>query len=247
MFNPKMPWNLPRKKDHFLSGSYITSDSEWRALLDLAKQGDPDAEWGVADRYGDGCKDTTGKIVVKRSPRKAAVWFQRSAEHGCAPAQNGFGALLSRGQGIEKDVKKALFWFKKALHDESLRSMVASNIAITYRENGNLRAAFRWFQKSADLGDDDALVQVGIHYYWGKGVKKNPTAAIRCFRAATKGNNICEFGRDDAFFFLGVANFEGQGVKKSIPTAKRSFERANKDNDHPAAQKMLRMINQAKL
>jgi len=115
----------------------------------------------------------------------------------------------------------------------------AQNIALTYRQIGDLRTAVKWFRKSADAGDGDALVQLGIHYYWGKGVRKNPRAAVGCFRAATKVKYISEVGRDDAFFLLGVASFEGKGVKPSIKNAKKMFERANIDNDNPAARKML--------
>jgi len=107
------------------------------------------------------------------------------------------------------------------------------------RQIGDLRNAVKWFRKSADAGDGDALIQLGIHYYWGKGIRKNPRAAVRCFRAGTKAKNISEVGRDDAFFLLGVAYFEGNGVRASVRNVKKLFERANIDNDNPTAHKML--------
>jgi TPR repeat protein len=99
-----------------------------------------------------------------------------------------------------------------------------------------------WFQKAVDSGDDEALIQLGIHYYWGKGVKRNPNAAVRCFRRATKSNDVSEAGRDDAFFYLGIAYSEGKGVKASISTARQLFQRASVDDDHPAARNMLRSL-----
>jgi len=240
LFDPKIPWKLPREKGYFAWGGCRMSKSKWRALLKLAQQGDPEAESRVAEVYGDGCKDEKGKAVVKRSLRKAAEWLQRSAEHGCAGAQINLGVALSDGTGVEKDISRALFWLKKAQHWGD--GMAATNIAVIYRENGNLQRAFRWFQKSTAAGDHEALVQLGIHYYWGKGVRKNPTAAVQCFRKATKGENICRTGRDDAFFFLGLAHFEGQGVKKSVAKAKKLLQRANIDNDHPAARQLLKKI-----
>ena len=83
----------------------------------------------------------------------------------------------------------ALFWLRKAFHAGAAGA--AQNIAITYRENGDLRTAVKWFRKSTDSGDGDALVQLGIHYYWGKGTRKNywgkgtrknHKAAVQCFR-----------------------------------------------------------------
>jgi TPR repeat protein len=61
------------------------SAEEWKALLALAKQGNPEAEWGVAGCFEDGCKDKKGKILVRRSARKSAEWLRRAAEHGCTP------------------------------------------------------------------------------------------------------------------------------------------------------------------
>lgn len=205
-----------------------------------AKRGDPEAEWGVADRYGDGCKDPKGKIVVRRSRSKAIQWFRRAAEHGSSAAQNTLGVLLSNGDGVRKDVREAFSWLRKAFH--AGEAIAAQNIAITYREMGNLRAAVKWFRKSADTGDGDALIQLGIHYYWGRGVRTNPKAAIRCFRMASKSRHICEAGRDDAFFFLGIAHCEGKGVKASIFKARKLLERANIDSDHPAADRILQQL-----
>jgi TPR repeat protein len=216
------------------------SAPEWQALLTRAKLGDPEAEWEVADHYGDGCKNHNGKIVVRRSRKKAAKWFRRAAEHGLTPAQNTLGVLLSNGDGIKKNANKAFLWLRKAFHAGD--SCAAHNIAITYREIGDLRTAVKWFRKAADAGDDDALIQLGIHYYWGKGIRKNTKQAVRCFRMATKGKNISEAGRDDAFFLLGVAYSEGEGVRASISNAIKLFRRANVDNDHPAASKMLRQL-----
>ena len=238
VIDSESPWKVTLQRDwNWPLYTYKMSASKWQALLARATRGDPEAEWEVADRYGDGCKNHAGKIAVRRSRRKAAQWFRRAAEHGLSAAQNALGVALSNGDGVRKNVNEALSWLKKAFHAGN--ACAGINIAITYREVGNLRMAFKWFRKSADAGDGDALVQLGIHYYWGKGVRKNPKAGVRCFRRASKAKNICEAGRDDAFFLLGIAYSEGEGVRTSIPSARRLFERANVDNDHPAAREML--------
>jgi TPR repeat protein len=140
-------------------------------------------------------------------------------------------------------MEEALFWFRKTFN--AGEKMSAINIAITYRENSNYRKAVQWFRESVEAGDDDARVQLGIHYYWGKGVKKDPTAAVRCFRRAIRGKNICEAGRDDAFFYLGIAYCKLKGVKQSGPTARKLFQRANIDNNHPVALGMLQKLRLA--
>ena len=236
LIDSKSPWKVTQRGWDWSYG-YKMSVSDWKSLLARARNGDREAEWEVADRYADGCKDKRGKVIVRRSPAKAAQWFRRAAEHGSAPAQNYLGILLGNGNGVRKNVKEALLWLRKAFRAGN--SCAAQNIAVTYRENGDLKTAFKWFRRAAEAGDGDALIQLGIHYYWGKGVRRNPRAAVRCFRAATKMEYISESGRDDAFFFLGIAYHEGRGVQASMPNAKKFFERANIDGDHVPADKML--------
>lgn len=237
LIDSESPWKVTLRDWNYRLYTYKMSASEWRTLLARAKQNDPEAEWQVADRYCDGCKNHSGKILVKRSRRKAAQWMRRAAQHGLSPAQNTLGVILSNGDGVRKDIDEALWWMRKAFR--AGHTLAAHNIALTYRQIGDLRTAVKWFRKSADAGDGDALIQVGIHYYWGKGVRKNPKAAVRCFRVASKAKNISEFGRDNAFFLLGIAHFEGKGARASVRNAKKLFERANIDNDNPAARKML--------
>lgn len=240
VIDEESPWKLTLRDLHWTRHPYKMSAKEWKSLLARANDGDEEAEWEVAGRYEEGCEDKMGNILVRRSPRKAAQSIRRAAEHGSAPAQNTLGVLLSNGDSVRKDTEEALMWLRRAFR--AGHSLAASNLAITYREIGQLRMAVKWFRKAANAGDGDALVQLGIHHYWGKGVRKNPNAAIRCFRKAVKGGNICGYGRDDAFFLLGLAHFEGKGVKKSTQTAKKLFQRANVDDDHPAARVMLQRL-----
>lgn len=237
--DPSCPWNLPRLKVKFRKYPYKMTSAEWKGLLARANQGDAEAEWEVAERYSDGCRDRSGKILVRYSARKAAEWFRRSAEHGFAPAQNTLGVVLSDRKTGETNRHEALAWLKKAFRGGD--SCAANNIARTYRENGNLRRAVYWFRKSLASGDDGAYVQLGIHNYWGKGAGIDHMAAVGCFRKAIRGRSISEGERDDAFFYLGMAYLEGKGVRKSSRTAQRLLQQANVDNDHPAA---FRLLNQ---
>jgi uncharacterized protein len=230
------PWKVTLS-DWNWSYFYKSSPSKWQSLLVRAKNGEPEAECEVASMYEDGCKDKRGKILVRRSAAKAAWWYRRAAEHGDVSAQNNLGVLLGNRSTVRKNVPEALSWLRKAFG--AGEGYAGKNIAITYRENGDLKTAVKWFRKAADAGDDDALIQLGIHYYWGKGVRTNPALAVQCFRAAIKSKDISEYDRDDAFFFMGVAYFEGRGVRASTPNARRFLKRANRDGDHPAAKKML--------
>jgi tetratricopeptide (TPR) repeat protein len=163
IFDSKVPWNLPRTNGDFPPYPFRMSASEWQALLARAKHGNPEAEWEVAERFENGCKDKRGKILVRRSHRKAAEWLRRAAEHGCAPAQCNLGVLLGDMERAGSNPREALMWLERAFR--AGESCAANNIAITHRQNGDFRKAVQWFRKSVASGDDDALIQLGIHYY----------------------------------------------------------------------------------
>jgi uncharacterized protein len=233
------PWKLPRLKWEFPKYPYKKTLLEWKALLSRAEQGDAEAECNVAALYEDGCKTQSGKILVMRSSRKALQWYRRAAAHGDTAAQNNLGVILSSAKASREDRREALMWLKKAARAGD--ACAVSNTAIMYRESGDLRRAVYWFMKHAALGDDGARIQLGIHYYWGRGIRASHSSAVSCWRKATRGKNLSEADRDDAFFYLGIAYLEGKGVRPSLQTARKWFQRANVDNDHPAA---LRLLNQ---
>jgi TPR repeat protein len=239
--DPASPWRLPSLYRGFPNYALKMSAVEWKNMLSKAKWGDAEAEFGVATNYDDGCKDRRGRILVRVSNRKAVEWYRRSAEHGCGSAQNNLGVILGGNNGVEKNVPEALLWLKRAFRGGDTGS-APNNIAVTYRENGNLRQAVSWFRKVDASHDDSVLIQLGVHSYWGKGVRTDYQAAVRYFRRAIRGKNMSECDRDDANFYLGIAYLEGNGVRKSVKMAQKHFERANRDNDHLAAQRLLKQL-----
>jgi TPR repeat protein len=241
VIDPASPWRLPSLFRGFPKYPGKMSAVEWKKLLAKAKTGDAEAEWRVAEHYSDGCKDRRGRVLVRVSNRKAVEWFRRSAEHGCDSAQINLGVILGGNYGVKKNVPEALLWLKRAFRGGDTGS-APNNIAITYRENGHFRQAVRWFRKMDTSHNAGGLVQLGIHSYWGKGIRTDHRAAVRYFRKAIRGKDMWDYDRDDANFYLGIAYLEGNGVRKSLRSAQLLFERANRDNDHLAAQRLLKQL-----
>lgn len=245
IIDPQKPWIVRRPYTEFPPQSYRKTVTEWNALLNRARQRDAEAEMSVAAYYEYGCKDMRGRILVKRSSRTAAKWYRLAAEHGDPGAQLALGYILDEGRGVKKNQTEALVWYKRAFRGGYIAPAVV-NIAITHRQASRLRQATYWFKKAAEEGKDaGAGVQLGIHFYWGKGVRADHARAVRLFRKATIATDptaICEFERDDAFFFLAIAYLEGKGVRKSLANARELLERAGKDGDHPPAAGLLRRI-----
>jgi TPR repeat protein len=60
----------------------------------------------------------------------------------------------------------------------------------TYYQSQNYAQAMQWYQKAADLGNADAMCDIGILYQNGLGVEQNYATALAWFRKAVdKGSN----------------------------------------------------------
>ena len=118
------------------------------------------------------------------------------AEQGEASAFAMLGFMYDAGQGTRKNKAKAIFWYQKAYANGE--AIAASNLATVYRDSSQPRLEFEWYNRAAELGDGDALVEVGIRYLSGKGTRRNAPMAKKCFAAALRSKYICEAGRDTA-------------------------------------------------
>src|SRR5437763_561994 len=73
--------------------------------------------------------------------------------------QYNLAALYNNGEGTEKNLEKAFYWFQRAAENGNTDAM---NSLATFYENGkgtekNLEKAFYWFQKAAENGNTDAM------------------------------------------------------------------------------------------
>ena len=84
----------------------------------------------------------------------------------------------------------------------------------------DLVAAFQWYQKSAENGDDRGQYNYALCLKNGVGVKANAVEAIEWFnKSAVQGN-------DNAMDMLGYCFHNGVGVEKNIIKAKEWYEKA---------------------
>ncbi|MBO4318772.1 MAG: sel1 repeat family protein [Mailhella sp.] len=150
--------------------------------------------------------------------------LKKMAKGGDAEAQNILGMLYLRGDHVDKDLKAAAGWFRKAADQGNATAMF--NLAQMYAQGDGVKksekSAFEWFKKSAEGGDADAAFVVGRMYIDGKGVDEDVHRGIAWLIRAALGGN------DDAREFLksngidvpdGAEAQEGSG---SAPEEKKS-------------------------
>ncbi|MET3493082.1 tetratricopeptide repeat protein [Variovorax boronicumulans] len=86
--------------------------------------------------------------------RKALSLFLKAAAAGDIHAFNSIGYFLDHGIGVKKNPDAARDWYRKAAKRGDIAG--CSNLAVCYRDEGDLRWARYWLERAHALGDEDA-------------------------------------------------------------------------------------------
>ena len=137
------------------------------------------------------------------------------ARAGDATAQVDVGYAYETGDGVAKDLKKAVSWYRKSA--DQGHKIGQCNLGICY-ENGigvekNPFQAFYWYKKAAEQGYRNAQANLGTCYYNGFGVAKDYNQAFSWYiKAAAQGMG-------SALFNLGLCYDYARGVAKDLSKA----------------------------
>ncbi|MFA4829922.1 MAG: tetratricopeptide repeat protein [Thermodesulfovibrionales bacterium] len=133
---------VPRDKAT-LTEIYRHGETEdFNQMLELAKQGDPDAQYKVGINYNQDER-------VARDYKEAAKWFRKAAEQEFAAAQSALGVLYANGNGVKQDYKEAVKWYRAAAEQGDFSGMFFLGIAY-YEGKGvpkDYIKAYVWFSQ----------------------------------------------------------------------------------------------------
>ena len=90
-----------------LGPSESAGDAEFRRHVELAKRGDREAMFYVAECYSDG-------ISVSRNLHAAFVWYERAGRHGMINAMYEAARCYCEGVGVCQNLESAKQWLEKA-------------------------------------------------------------------------------------------------------------------------------------
>ena len=177
---------------------------------------------------------------------EAFKWCLKAAAQGYLAAQFELGEMYKSGKGVEKDLKTAYNWYKKASEQDAessewgyQRGDAQSNLADMYYEGKavpkDYAEAAKWYRKAAENGNVHASNKLGEMYLNGVEVTKDYAEAFRLFCEATDG-----YGDDsmEARYNLGYMYEHGLGVKKDMNAARQWYMKAA-EQGHVEAQKAL--------
>ena len=129
---------------------------------------------------------------------KALEYWSKAAELGDADAHFGLGTSYYSGDGVEKDMKRAVYHLEQAAIDghPGARGYLAAN----EMENGRFERAAKHFIISANLGCDLSLKSVKDLFVQGMINKDEYAAALRGHQAAVDATKSSQREKGEAFF-----------------------------------------------
>lgn len=157
------------------------------ALLDAARQGDPEAQVQLGRAYllGKGVKG------VRKDPAEAAVWLSLAAAWGRADAAAELARAHEKGAGVKKDaVEAARWWFRAGkLGDEAARERFVEMFLAGETDGIGGTEAAGWLTARAQAGDDKAILGLASMYEQGRGIPADAGEALRWYlRLALDGH-----------------------------------------------------------
>lgn len=209
---------------------YTGHEAFWRALqrLTLAEEVEmtlpDDAKTSMPDNVLSFSLTDEGKKWVEGGwglalgggwpPREAVIadeaidMLQRYAAEDVAIAHSKLASLYQIGAGVEKDMRAALAWYKKAAALEEPTAL--NNLGIMYFAGEgvekDLDEARHLFEKAAAAGSAGAMDNLGEIYTQGIGIEKDDAKALGWFlRAAARGHGL-------AMCKAGIFYLNGQGT-----------------------------------
>ena len=101
------------------------------------------------------------------------------------------GLLYKNGQGVPKDIRKAMDYFKQAAWYGSVDA--AYNLGVLYMDKTygfpSKKDALNWWTQAAEAGHPESQYNLGVMYAYGMGTRADGEQAIQWWeKAARQGN-----------------------------------------------------------
>lgn len=139
--------------------------------------------------YSMGIGYRENKNGVKTNIKRAYESFQKCAEAEYHPGEYQFAYMIENGIGCQKDVDKAIKYYKRAADGGEAKAMF--NLGLIYDKNKkyhNTEQAIKYYQEAADKGIKEAFFNLGMIYKDGEDIEKDITKAKEYLAtAADKG------------------------------------------------------------
>ena len=149
----------------------------------------------------------------KRELEDVVRQMEDVGEKGCEPAQRMLAAMYNHGQGVRKNQKTALEWYRKSAEQGNKEALFSIGTLYGLGEGGvplDDVTALTWYRKAAEKGHGSSIFNVANAYRFGNsGVRQNDATAAEWYR---KGDRV---GHAGSQYNLGSMYLHGEGVPQN--------------------------------
>lgn len=143
--------------------------------------------------------------------QEALYWYIKAAEQEHKDAMFNLANMYQEGKGIPKDMKKAIGLYTKAANLGNVKAQ--SNLGVIFDISNLYESAIYWYTKAAESKDVDAIFNLALMYYKGRGVNRDVTKAIDLYTQGAK------LGHVRSQYNLAVIYHCGEVVTQNIDNA----------------------------
>ena len=175
----------------------------------------PRKDYKTAWQFYDWAKACADKNGENYNPEFAVKLFTEAANGGITVAKYKLGKVFLNGDGVEKDIVKAVEWLKQAaLEENEFAEYALGRLYLKGVEvEKNAVVAEEYLLKAAKHGNKYAEYVLGKEYLRGENFPKDVQKAIDYLkRSAGKDFDFAEYTLGRIYFF-------GLGVEKDLPLA----------------------------
>ena len=192
-----------------------------------------------------------GKGITVKDETSAYNYYKIGADLGDRNAMSALADCYLKGRGTAYDIDKGLS-IHKALAEDETDGWESFRIGGYYCFSADFYyycsnrkqpdkslldpvEGMKWFRKSAQQNNPNAMNYIGELYKDGNGVPMNKQEAVKWFRKAA------DLGNDDAMWNLGRCYEKGEGVEKNIDQAVYWYKKGAAKNDYYCKEALKRL------
>jgi TPR repeat protein len=195
-----------------------------------AAQGDPEAQFDVAEMYRLG-------VFVSQDFTEAVKWYRKAADQGHAASQDHLGDMYRLGNGVSQNDEEAVEWYRRAAKQgqPDAQYFLGASYLLGRGVPKDYKEAVKWFRRAADQGNADALFALGAWYSSGTDIPPDYREAAKWYTLAA------EQGHLEAQLLTGICHALGKGVLEDYVEAYKWFMLAA-TNGHKDAEGMRQSL-----
>lgn len=203
----------------------------------------PRKDYKTAWQFYDWAKACMDKNGENYNPEFAVKLFTEAANGGITVAKYKLGKLFLSGDGVEKDIAKAVEWLKQSAAGENEFAEYA--LGRLYLQGKEIEkdtiTAEKYLLKAVSRGNKYAAYLLGKEYLNGENFGKNTQKAVGYLKLAAEKNF------EPAEYVLGKLYLQGEEVGKDVATAEKyllnAAEHGNKYAEYILGKEYLRGEN----